>query len=124
MGTATSSNTFFRQTGAAIGTAIFGAVLSNRLAHYLIQEFAGTPAPPGTAADANNVKAIQALPEPVKSHVLNAFTHAIDDVFLIGIPFAILALVVAFFLKEIPLKTASEHAAQVADDTAALAASH
>ncbi|GAA0358563.1 hypothetical protein GCM10009530_04760 [Microbispora corallina] len=103
MGVATSSATFFRMMGAAIGTAIMGAVLTNRLAHYLSVEFGGR-APTGRV-DANNVQAIQQLPPQVKEHVLVAFTSAIDDVFLASLPFVVLALVVAFFLKEIPLAT-------------------
>ncbi|MEU7876916.1 MDR family MFS transporter [Microbispora bryophytorum] len=105
MGVATSSATFFRMMGAAIGTAIMGAVLTNRLAHYLTAEFGGRM-PPGRV-DANNVQAIQQLPPPVKNHVLVAFTNAIDDVFLASLPFVALALVVAFFLKEIPLASRS-----------------
>ncbi|WP_169944667.1 MDR family MFS transporter [Microbispora sp. H11081] len=101
MGVATSSATFFRMMGAAIGTAIMGAVLTNRLAHHLAAEFGGRM-PPGRV-DANNVQAIQRLPQPVKDHVLVAFTNAIDDVFLASLPFVALALVVALFLKEIPL---------------------
>ncbi|WP_432932285.1 MDR family MFS transporter [Microbispora sp. CA-135349] len=101
MGVATSSTTFFRSMGAAIGTAIMGAVLTNRLTHYLAAEFGGKM-PPGRV-DANNVQAIQRLPQPVKDHVLVAFTSAIDDVFLASLPFVALALVVALFLKEIPL---------------------
>ncbi|GAB3154336.1 MDR family MFS transporter [Microbispora hainanensis] len=105
MGVATSSATFFRMMGAAIGTAIMGAVLTNRLTHYLTVEFGGRM-PPGRV-DANNVQAIQQLPQPVKDHVLVAFTNAIDDVFLASLPFVALALVVAFFLKEIPLAARS-----------------
>ncbi|HET7035830.1 MAG TPA: MDR family MFS transporter, partial [Thermomicrobiaceae bacterium] len=44
MGTATSATSFFRTLGGAIGTAVFGAVLSSRLAHYLAIQFAGAPA--------------------------------------------------------------------------------
>ena len=40
MGIATSSNTFFRSLGGAFGTAIFGTVLSNRIAYYLQDNFA------------------------------------------------------------------------------------
>jgi len=36
MGVATSSNTFFRSLGSVFGTALFGAILTNRLGHYLI----------------------------------------------------------------------------------------
>ena len=114
MGAATSGTTFFRQLGGAIGTAIFGAVLASRLSHYITVEFtnaikAGARIPAGgasgAAVDANNIQAIQHLPEPIKHLVLTAFTDAMNDVFLAGIPFIVVALIVAFFLKEIPLRT-------------------
>jgi EmrB/QacA subfamily drug resistance transporter len=107
LGAATSSTTFFRQMGGAIGAAVFGAVLSSRLTHYLIQEFARAGLRPGGGApvDANDVQAIQHLAEPVKSMVLNAFTNALNDVFLVAVPFIVVALVVALFLREVPLQT-------------------
>ncbi|MBA3414982.1 MAG: MFS transporter [Chloroflexia bacterium] len=106
LGAATSAVTFFRSLGGAIGAAVFGAVLSSRLAAYLAAGFGGAPAGTGGGAvDANNVQAIQALPEPVKGIVLQAFTHALTDVFLAGVPFVALALVVGFFLREIPLRS-------------------
>ncbi len=110
MGTATSAVTFFRSMGGAIGTAVFGAVLSNRLAQHLREVFAGAVAsgqalPSGNATQ--NIQAIQALPEPVRGKVLLAFTEALHDVFLVGVPFVMLAFVVALFLKEIPLRTST-----------------
>src|SRR5205823_8060159 len=107
MGTASSSVAFFRSMGGAIGTAVFGAVLSNRLAHHLQEAFAGGAAagrlPGGNVT--RNIKAIQALPEPARGKVLLAFTQALHDVFLVGVPFVTLAFVVALFLREIPLQT-------------------
>ena len=100
MGAATSSITFFRQMGGSVGAALFGAVLSSRLSHYLAEQGAGGP-----QVEANNVQAIQQLTEPVKSVVLHAFTNALDDVFLIGVPFVAVAIVVALLLKEEPLRT-------------------
>lgn len=108
LGVATSSATFFRQMGGTIGAAIFGAVLSSRLAFHMGEQFGGQ-APPGGEMSANNVQAIQALPEPVKGMVLSAFSSAIDDVFRFGVPVAIAALIVAFFIKEIPLRAAAHH---------------
>jgi hypothetical protein len=110
MGSATSSTTFFRSLGGAIGAAVFGAVLSSRLAQYLASELAGAPAGASSGArlDASNVQAIQQLPEPVKHLVLTAFTNALNDVFLVGIPFIVIALVVALFLREVPLRTGHE----------------
>jgi hypothetical protein len=92
--------------GAAIGTAIMGAVLTTRLTHYLAEQFGGRA--PAGGVDSNNVQAIQQLPPPVKEHVLVAFTSAIDDVFLVSIPFVAFALVVGFFLKEIPLASRAD----------------
>jgi hypothetical protein len=37
--------------------------------------------------------------------VLGAFTSALDDVFLVGVPFLVIAFVVALTLKEVPLRT-------------------
>ncbi|HZD02431.1 MAG TPA: MDR family MFS transporter [Actinomycetes bacterium] len=108
LGAATSSTTFFRQMGGSIGAAVFGAVLASRLTHYLSEQLAqaGLRASAGGAGvDANNIQAIQQLHEPVKAIVLGAFTNALDDVFLVGVPFILVALVVSLFLKELPLRT-------------------
>ena len=37
--------------------------------------------------------------------MLDAFSHSLDDVFLVGIPIVAIALLVAFTLKEIPLRS-------------------
>jgi EmrB/QacA subfamily drug resistance transporter len=107
LGTATSSVTFFRQMGGSVGAAVFGAVLSSRLAHYLTEALAQAGIRSGTGGvnvNPNNVQAIQQLAEPVKSVVLGAFSHALDNVFLVGVPFIVVALVVALFLREVPLR--------------------
>jgi EmrB/QacA subfamily drug resistance transporter len=108
MGAATSSITFFRQMGGSVGAALFGAVLSSRLAYYLAEQLARAGIRPGAGGprvETNNVQAIQQLAEPVRSVVLGAFTNALDDVFLVGVPFVVLAVVVALLLKEEPLRT-------------------
>jgi EmrB/QacA subfamily drug resistance transporter len=105
MGTATSSIAFFRSMGGTFGAAIFGAVLSSRLAVHLADGAGAiTGGPPGTI-DTNNVHAIAALPEPIKGIVLKAFALSLDDVFLWAIPALVVALVISLFIKEVPLKT-------------------
>jgi predicted MFS family arabinose efflux permease len=114
IGTATSSTTFFRQIGASIAAAIFGAVFSNRLAHHIAEQIAATPggAPAGGAPlNANNIQAIQRWGEPVKHLVLTAFARSLDDVFTASVPAIVLALIVALFLKEVPLRTGAAPAA-------------
>jgi len=110
LGTATSSTTFFRSLGGAIGAAIFGAVLGIRLDHYLGEAVAGLPTS-GASLEANNIQAMQALKGPERDFVLGAFTNAIDDVFLACLPFIVLALIVALFLEERPLRSGPTHRA-------------
>jgi hypothetical protein len=110
MGVATASVTFFRSMGGAIGTALLGAILNIRLKHYL-SEIVGAAQGPGPAGpiQTNDVTAIRALPEPIRSWVLEAFTRAMDDVFLVAVPFMVVALVIAVTMREKPLKGRSQH---------------
>jgi EmrB/QacA subfamily drug resistance transporter len=116
LGTSTSATTFFRQMGGTIGAAVFGAILANRLALHLTEQLgqAALAAQNNGAISTNNLQAIQALPEPIKTSVLTAFTRALDDVFLVGVPVVALAFVVALFLKEIPLRTMQRPSADAA----------
>ena len=78
IGVATSSVTFFRQMGGSFGTALFGAILSSRLAVHIADALKRRPGrlrPRGKVGDvANNVQAIKALPEPVHSLITGAFS--------------------------------------------------
>ena len=106
LGTGTSSVTFFRSLGGAFGTALFGAVLSNRLTHYLAEAFAGAPGAAGSIGGSmSDISKIEALPPEVRATVLEAFVQALQDIFLVAIPFVAIALVVAFLIPELPLKT-------------------
>jgi MFS family permease len=105
MGVATASVAFFRSMGGAIGVALFGAILNTRLATHLKEVVpAAAQAQLGQASRSiNDVTAIRALPEPIKTWVLTAFTGAMDDVFLIAVPFMVLALIIAITMREKPL---------------------
>jgi EmrB/QacA subfamily drug resistance transporter len=106
MGVATASVAFFRFMGGAIGTALFGAILNIRLPKHLKDVVpAQAQAQMGTAAGSiHDVTAIRALPEPIKGWVLEAFTRSMDDLFLVGIPFMMVAVLVAFTMREKPLQ--------------------
>ena len=108
IGVATSSVTFFRQMGGSFGTALFGAILSSRLAVHIADALHNAPG--GAAANAghvgdvtNNVQAIKGLPGPIHDLVTGAFSQSLHDTFLSAVPLVAIALVVAFFLKEKPL---------------------
>jgi MFS family permease len=119
MGAATAAVTFFRSMGGALGTALFGAILNTRLAYHLTENVpAGAQGQLGTAAaGANDIAALRSLPEPILTWVLTAFTRAMDEVFLVGVPFMVVALVIAIFMTEEPLAGRERPAApeQVSD---------
>jgi ABC-type sugar transport system permease subunit len=121
MGVATSSNTFFRSLGSVFGTALFGAILTNRLSHYLASNFAelaaknpdaaGAVDPSKLAAIQNNTSLIKTLPAQVQTAVLDAFVHSFHIVFIVAAPVVAVGFFVALFLRETPLRTSEDYAA-------------
>jgi EmrB/QacA subfamily drug resistance transporter len=98
IGVATSSNQFFRQIGSTIGVAVFGALLTHRLAGEgqgfdlgSLQGLALNATAQGTARHADPVLA-------------QALTHAITGVFAAGLIVIAAGLVVIFMIPELPLR--------------------
>ncbi len=110
MGSATSTVTFFRSMGGAFGTAIFGAVLTGRLEHYLREAgaVAGLPSGAHESEIANDVQAIQTLPPAAHEVVVGAWVNALQDVFHVALPFVVVSFIVAWFIPELRLKTAHD----------------
>jgi EmrB/QacA subfamily drug resistance transporter len=108
LGVATSSNTFFRSMGGAVGTAVFGSVLTSSVTRSLQEAFPGG-LPGGADLDQlqSSPAAIAALPDQIRQPLLDAFTEAIDTVFLVGVPVITAAFLLTLFLKEIPLRETS-----------------
>lgn len=106
IGTATSTNNYFREVGASLGVAIFGTLFTTRLSENLTGVFAGAGA---SAQDAQQATAtldpatLNQLPAPIRDGVVTAYADALAPVFWYLIPFIALAFVLALFLKQIPL---------------------
>lgn len=121
MGVATSSNTFFRSLGSVFGTAVFGTILTNRLGHYLNQNFAdlaqNNPSavagfdPAKLEAIQNNTSILQTLPPVIQSTALESFVNSFQIVFLTAAPITALGFLLAIFLRETPLRTNKDYAA-------------
>lgn len=113
LGTATSVVTFFRSMGASFGTAIFGAIVTARLTHYLLIYL-----PPAASKHLNNASIEQSstalvhLPPAIVHDVLSAFASAFHDVFLWTIPFAVLTFAVSLLLREAPLRASTRAVAE------------
>ncbi len=80
MGVATATTQFSRSIGGTLGVAAFGTILAQRYANEIV-------------ATGGNEQV--------------AYAHSLHTVFLVSIPLAVLALALAFFLKEKPLRTES-----------------
>ncbi|MFG2607730.1 DHA2 family efflux MFS transporter permease subunit [Streptomyces sp. NPDC048514] len=106
LGVATSGATFFRSIGASFGVAIFGTVFASRLGDKLTAAFRGVSLPPGATADTLEAdpRGISALPPALRPVALHAYASAITDVFLYAAPVALLGFLLAWFLKEDPLR--------------------
>jgi EmrB/QacA subfamily drug resistance transporter len=107
LGTGTSSVVFFRTIGSALGAAMFGAILGNRLVAHIVQTVPGAAGIHAAAGLKNSAQSIKSLSPDIQHKILAAYAHSFHDVFLIGVPFAIVALVVALQLKEAPLRTSN-----------------
>ena len=125
LGTATSAATFFRSMGGALGVAVFGAVLSNRLATYIPNRLAeaGVDAPAGGIDEfLGTPEAIAALPKLERDAVLGGFADALSDVYTLAIPIAVIGILVVLFLPELPLRTSVRDADAVITEGEAAAA--
>jgi len=106
LGTATSAATFFRSIGGAFGVSVFGAIFSNRLASELASALRGVPLPPGlhVASAAADPALLKKLPAAIRTAVEHAYSLALHPVFIYAIPVALIAFVLSWFLKEVPLR--------------------
>jgi MFS family permease len=107
IGTATSGSTFFRSIGGSFGTAVFGAVWAARLATEM-----GTILPSGSDSGdpTSSMASIAALPPELQSEVLAAFARAIDATFLVAVPIMAVAVILAIFVPQVPLRTRHDSA--------------
>lgn len=104
MGAATASVTFFRTLGGAFGTAIFGAILNNRIAEYMPRYLEGAPAPD---LDAIQPSVVMQMPEVVQNAIFESYSRGLHVVFLWAIPISLVAVALAFMLKDRPLRDES-----------------
>lgn len=106
LGSASSVVTFFRSLGGAIGVSALGAVLANRVTHYVkdgLSDLGPQGASMGTGG--GGIPDLDKLPAPMRTVVEAAYGHGVGDVFLYAAPAALLAFLVTIFIKEVALRT-------------------
>jgi len=131
LGVATSNLTFFRQIGGSVGLALLGTVFGSRLTEEIPRQLvaAGVPQPIvdqfGASGGSESLivvgedlgeKILSGIPEAARPFVEplipnivggihDAFTIALTSVFQIGVFTTIAALLAAFVIRELPLRT-------------------
>ena len=121
MGVATSSVTFFRSMGGAIGASALGAVLTAQIG----DELARTLPPAALAGGGNKVAQFVQSPEVLdalqQTHpalheiIIQAYSHAIDRLFLVAVPISILSIIAALFIRQVKLRVSNAPPAAAGD---------
>jgi EmrB/QacA subfamily drug resistance transporter len=104
LGVATAASTLFRQIGGSIGVAVFGAIFANRLTHDL-----KTALPAGAhVPDSPNPAVLKQLPDAVRAAYATAITMALHPVFLTAAAAAVVAFLLTWLLRDVPLRTTTQ----------------
>ncbi len=111
VGTATAANSFFREIGASLGSAIVGTLFTNRLMNLLAEGLRSlSGAASGVHLDRNSITPalVHALPAAVKDVIVAAYNEALTPVFLYLVPLTIVGAALLLFVKERPLAATNE----------------
>ncbi|WP_330331588.1 MFS transporter [Streptomyces sp. NBC_00536] len=109
LGAASSVVTFFRSLGGAVGVSALGAVMANRVTHYVkdgLAELGPKAAAMGHGGTGGGaIPDLKTLPAPFRTVIESAYGHGVGDVFFYAAPTALLALLLVVFIKEVALRS-------------------
>ena len=120
IGAATGAVNFFRSMGGSFGVALFGAILANRLDYWLPRLLPSQAQSSFTAGAGIGIspQQLRGLPSPVRDAVTESFVRSLHVVFWAGVPVAVIAFVLALFLKDLELRGAPGLAGRPQGDAA------
>ncbi|MGW0334135.1 MFS transporter [Streptomyces sp. NPDC003011] len=126
LGAASSTVTFFRSLGGAMGVSALGAVMAHRITGYAEDGIAGLDPKYASLASGSSsgdsIPDMDKLPVPLRTVMESAYGHGIADVFLIAAALALVAFLITLFIKEVPLRTKGALAQAASPETPAQAA--
>jgi MFS family permease len=103
MGVASSARMFFHQIGGSLGVAAFGAIFARQLTSSLVAVL-GPGVHVGASGGPLDPAVVGSLPAWVRHDVFAAIAHAVQHVFIWAVPAAVIIFVLAWFIKEVPLR--------------------
>ena len=106
MGVASSARMFFQQIGGSLGVAAFGALFARQLTESLgaATSRGGSGVHISASGGQLNPATVNSLPALVRHDVFAAIADAIQHVFIWALPAAVVIFVLAWFVKEVPLR--------------------
>jgi len=104
LGVATSGATLFRLIGGALGTALLGTLFNDGLDDRIAANLPAGPETDQLMSGALDPARIEHLPPGLRSSYVDAFSGALDHVFVVGACIALAGFVLAWFLEERPLR--------------------
>ncbi|MEU0208539.1 MDR family MFS transporter [Streptomyces canus] len=116
MGVASSSTTLFRTLGSSFGVAIMGALFNHRVQDTMAERGGELGSKVTEQSAQLDAKSLEKLPDAVREAYQYAVSAGTHSAFLLGSIVAVVALVAAVFVKEVPLKGAGPQ--KSADDAA------
>lgn len=104
MGATSSVVAFFRSMGGSVGVSVLGAILAHQVSEDVTRGLGRL----GITVDEGGSRAVpdmRELPPPVRAVFEAAFGDATGHIFLVAVPFAVIALVCVLLIREVPLRT-------------------
>jgi EmrB/QacA subfamily drug resistance transporter len=101
MGVASSARMFFQQIGGSLGVAAFGALFASKLNEVMS---AGGGAHLNASGGQLDPAVVNSLPAATRHEVFYAISHAVQGVFVWVVPATAAIFLIAFFIKEVPLR--------------------
>ncbi|MBD8870714.1 MDR family MFS transporter [Nocardioides donggukensis] len=109
MGAASSVVAFFRSMGGSIGVSVLGAILAHQASDSVATGLARLGVSGGGGS--GSIPDMGALPGPVRAVFEAAYGDATGHLFLVAVPFAVVALVCVVLIEEVPLRTSIDDVA-------------
>ncbi len=115
LGAASSVVAMFRSIGGSAGVAALGAVLAHQVTDG-VRNGLGKLVASGQVTQeqlaqmqhsTGDIPDLAALPAPIRALYEASFGEAVGHLFLVAVPFAIVAFVCILFIKEVPLRTST-----------------
>lgn len=108
MGVASSTATFVRSIGGSFGISLFGAIFSSQLRDDVAHQLGAQAAQEVDRAGGNlDPGVLGTLPAQLRDGFQHAIAHATSSMFWWTVPFGLAVALLAWFIKEVPLRTES-----------------